>query len=70
MQKLKRNADDKVFAGVAGGVAQHLDVDPKLVRLGWVVLAWFTIGLAAFAYVYLWVTTPVDDGRAADRDSS
>jgi phage shock protein PspC (stress-responsive transcriptional regulator) len=48
-------------AGVAGGVARHLDIDPTLVRVGFVVLALFGGGL--LLYVALWLLLPTDGGK-------
>ena len=37
-QELRRSADDRMLAGVAGGVARYLDVDATLLRIVFVVL--------------------------------
>ena len=34
-RRLYRCRDNRVLAGVAGGVAEYFDVDPSLVRLFW-----------------------------------
>jgi phage shock protein PspC (stress-responsive transcriptional regulator) len=47
-------------AGVCAGVAEFFDVDPTLVRLGFVVLGLFG-GLAVPLYVAGWLLIP-DDG--------
>ncbi|MCM3718288.1 PspC domain-containing protein [Fictibacillus phosphorivorans] len=41
MKKLKRSNDSKI-AGVCGGLAEYMNVDPTVVRLGVVALAIFT----------------------------
>ena len=40
----------KMLCGVCGGIAEHFEIDPTLVRLGWVVasLGTFSIGLWAY----------------------
>jgi phage shock protein PspC (stress-responsive transcriptional regulator) len=48
-------------AGVAGGVARHLDVDPLLVRVLFVVLTFFG-GAGLVVYVACWLLVP-EDGR-------
>ncbi len=40
-KKLTRSRRDKKVAGVCGGFAEYLDLDPTLVRLVWVMLALF-----------------------------
>ena len=40
----------KMLCGVCGGIAEHFEIDPTLVRLGWVVayLGTFSIGFWAY----------------------
>ena len=39
MQKrLHRSRTEKMIAGVCGGIAEYLDVDPTLVRVFWVLI--------------------------------
>jgi phage shock protein C len=55
---LHRSATDKVAAGVCGGLAESLEVDPSLVRIGFV-LATIWGGLGLLAYVVLALVLPV-----------
>ena len=57
-QRLHRSRDERLLFGVAGGQAEYLDVDPVLVRMGWVLLILATAGIAALAYIVLAVITP------------
>lgn len=50
--KLTKSSEDKVLFGVAGGLAEHFDVDPLLVRLGFVALC-FVDGIGLLLYVVL-----------------
>ncbi len=52
-----RSQDDKVIAGVAGGIAAHYGIDPTLVRVIWA-LSLFFGGLGAVVYVVLWIVLP------------
>lgn len=63
-RRLVRRTDDRVIAGVAGGLAAYLGVDPVLVRIGFVVLA-FAGGSGVVAYLALWLLTPEVEGGAA-----
>lgn len=56
-KKLYRDEDNKVVAGVAAGLARYFDVDPVLVRLIFVVLA-FANGLGVLAYLIMWLVVP------------
>ena len=35
-KRLYKSATDKKIAGVCGGIAEYIDIDPTLVRLAWV----------------------------------
>lgn len=55
--RLRRSVNDRHIAGVAGGLARHLDIDPVIVRVGLVVLAFFG-GAGVLAYLALWLLVP------------
>lgn len=54
---LQRRMDQGVIAGVAAGLASHLGVSAKTVRLGFVIASLFS-GLGLLAYGVLWVLLP------------
>lgn len=54
---LQRRTGARVIGGVAGGVADHLQVDPLKVRIAFVVLAAFG-GAGVLGYGALWVLAP------------
>ncbi len=56
--RLYRSRHDRMIAGVAGGLADQLGLDPSLVRVGWVILAIVTGGLFALVYVVMMVVVP------------
>ena len=56
--RLYRSPDDRMLAGVAGGVAEMLDIDPSLVRIVWAVLTVLTGGLALLVYVVMAIVVP------------
>jgi phage shock protein PspC (stress-responsive transcriptional regulator) len=66
-KRLLRSRDDRVLAGVAGGIANYLDLDPTLVRVGFVAAVLFG-GLGIVAYLVLAIVTPNDDGTGAPVD--
>jgi len=58
-RQLRRSTDDKMLAGVAGGIAQYLDVDVTVVRVIIAALALLNgVGLAL--YVAAWLLIPED----------
>ena len=38
-KKLYRSDENKMLAGVCGGIAEYFGVDPTLIRLAWVVFS-------------------------------
>ncbi len=60
-QRLTRSRNDKVIAGVCGGLGRYLGIDPVLVRLVMVALV-FAGGISILIYPILWLAMPVDTG--------
>ncbi len=52
-------ATDRKVAGVAGGLGRHLDIDPVILRVAFVVLTFFG-GVGLLLYVALWLLLPED----------
>ena len=50
-RRLLRSSTDRKFTGVAGGLADYLDVEPLFVRITWVVVTIFTGGVASNVHV-------------------
>ena len=59
--RLRRSVTDRKVAGVAGGLARHLDVDPVILRVAFVVLAFFG-GAGLILYGACWLLLP-EEGR-------
>jgi phage shock protein PspC (stress-responsive transcriptional regulator) len=57
-RRLFRSRTDSVIGGVAGGVAEYLDVDPSIVRIVWAVLAIVTGGIFFVLYIVMWIVVP------------
>ena len=55
--RLRRSASDRKVAGVAGGLARHLDIDPLVLRVAFVVLAFFG-GAGLIVYGACWLLVP------------
>lgn len=62
--RLRRSRYDRKVAGVAGGLARHLDLDPLLLRVAFVVLAFFG-GAGLIVYAACWLLVPEDDAMDA-----
>ena len=50
-KKLYRSEDDKVLAGLLGGLGEYFDIDPIILRLAYVLIAFIT-GLVPGLIVY------------------
>ena len=57
MAKLALSQNNKVLAGVCGGIAEYFGVDSLLVRILFVVLL-FGGSLGFWAYILLWILAP------------
>lgn len=63
MKKLTRSTD-KIVAGVLAGFAEYFELDPTLVRLGYVLLAIFCAGFPAIIfYLVAWIIIPAKNGE-------
>jgi phage shock protein C len=56
--RLYRSTDDRMLAGVAGGLAEMWDADPSVVRIVWALLAFFTGGIALLVYIVMAIVVP------------
>jgi len=56
-KRLYRSRENNVIAGVAGGIAEYLDIDPVLVRIGFVVTT-FAGGFGILTYIIAWIIMP------------
>ena len=57
-KRLYRSVDDRMIAGVCGGIADYFDIDPSLVRLLFV-LGFFVTGSGLlWAYLIMMIIVP------------
>ncbi|MGH3505937.1 MAG: PspC domain-containing protein [Nocardioidaceae bacterium] len=61
LNRLRRAKDDRMIAGVAAGLARHLDIDPTIVRVVFGALTIFG-GAGILLYCIAWLTIP-DEGQ-------
>jgi phage shock protein C len=62
--RLTRSTKDRMIAGVAGGLAEYLDVDPVAVRIGFVVASFLLGGIGGpILYLLMWAVVP-EQGKA------
>ena len=63
-RRLLRSRDDRVIAGVSGGLGRYFDIDPVIVRIAFAVSILFG-GLGVIAYIAAALFVPSDDGTGA-----
>ena len=64
--RLHKSTRDKKLAGVCGGIAEYLGVDPTLVRLAWALMI-FGWGTGVAAYIVCAIILP--EGQAEVRET-
>jgi phage shock protein C len=71
-ERLYRSRDDRMLAGVAGGLAAVMDVDPSIIRVVWVLITFLSGGIALLVYIVMAVVVPEapDGWDAAQRTRS
>ncbi len=57
-RRLVRPRADRKIAGVCSGFSEYFDLDVALVRVMWLIIALFSGGMAAIAYVVAWIVIP------------
>lgn len=57
-KQLKRSLNDRMLAGVCGGLAQFLGLDPSLVRIAYAILTVFTAFAGVIIYILMWIIVP------------
>ncbi len=58
MKKVYRSKENRMVCGVCGGIAEYFNIDPTLVRLGWVLVAVCSFGTGVLAYFIAAVIIP------------
>ncbi len=56
-KKLYRDMEHKMLLGVAAGIGKYFNVDPTIIRIGWVILG-FAFGMGLLAYLLCAIIIP------------
>jgi phage shock protein PspC (stress-responsive transcriptional regulator) len=58
-KRLTRSRTDKMLAGICGGIANYLTVDPTIVRLVFALATFFTVVFPGIViYLIMWIVVP------------
>lgn len=60
MKRLYRSRENRMIAGICGGLGEYFEIDPTIVRLLWI-LAIFVAGGGILAYLIAWIVIPQKD---------
>jgi phage shock protein C len=47
-----------MLGGIFGGLGKHIDVDPNVLRLVWVVVTLLSVGFGIIVYGIAWIIIP------------
>ncbi|MCR5445208.1 MAG: PspC domain-containing protein [Bacteroidales bacterium] len=59
-RRLMRSTTDRRIAGVCGGLAKYLNVDPTVIRIVFLI-ALICGSLGFWAYLIIWIAAPEDN---------
>ncbi|MBM3326291.1 MAG: PspC domain-containing protein [Calditrichaeota bacterium] len=57
VKRLFRSNENRVIAGICGGLGEYFSIDPVAVRLAWIVLILFG-GSGILLYILAWLLMP------------
>lgn len=58
IKKLYRSKNNRMLAGVCGGIGEYLNLDPTVIRLLFVLGTFMSGGTGIFAYLVLAIVVP------------
>jgi phage shock protein C len=61
-KRLVRSKNNKVLAGVAGGIGEYFQIDPTIIRLIFILLTIFG-GSGLLIYIIFWLIMPLADSQ-------
>ena len=62
-KRIYRSRDEKMLAGVCGGVAEYMDMDPTIIRLLWAGSVIFA-GFGIIMYILATIIVPIEPIKA------
>ena len=65
-KRIVRSRNDRLVAGVCSGLAAYINIDPLLVRLGFVILTLMFNVFGVLTYLALWLMLPNEDSVSSD----
>ena len=66
-KRLYRSIDNKMLAGVCGGLAEYLNMDPTVIRVLWAVVSLFAF-VGVVAYIVCAIIIPEEPTNVIDAE--
>lgn len=62
---LRRSVDNRIIAGIIGGLAEYFELDPTLLRVLYVVVSIISVAFPGIlVYLILWMVIPAERSGA------
>ena len=58
-RRLYRSRNQRVIAGVCGGLAEYFNLDPTWIRLIFILLSLLGVGSFIIVYIIFWIIVPL-----------
>ena len=66
VKKLRRSRNDRMVAGVCGGVSEMIGVDAAILRILLVAATLFGFGAGALLYLAMWILVPEKEAEGSE----
>ena len=67
--KLYRSSENKIIAGVCGGIGEYFNIDPVFIRIIFIIL-FLSHGSGLLIYLILWLVIPKKESLSNDVDDT
>ena len=67
-KRMYRSQNNKILAGVAGGMAEYFDVDPAFIRIIFVFVTLMSAGAGFFIYIIMVIVLPIENNIAPSQN--
>ena len=57
-KRFQLSQNDKILAGVCGGIAEYLDADPTFIRVLYAIATFLSLSIGFWIYILLWILSP------------
>jgi phage shock protein C len=70
-KRIYRSRNDKILAGICGGLGHYLNIDPVFIRILFIILL-LTVGSGILIYLLAWILIPLEpeDIESFPKDTS